>query len=111
MVACPDIRVCSFLRVCVVYLRTGFFLPINGDRLKVGGTMRPQDVKYYPCPRCRKQATVLVGIKDNAHFCRDDMGNIQYQCTNCQTTFSVDRGGHIVTIKPGSWGERKALRC
>ncbi len=61
--------------------------------------MRPQDVKYHLCPRCREQATVLVDIKDNANFDRDDMGNIQYRCTHCCTTFSVDGNGNVITIK------------
>ncbi len=63
--------------------------------------MEPQDVKYHICPRCRKQATILVDIKDNAIFHRDDMGNIQYHCVHCCTTFSIDKNGSVVTIQLG----------
>ncbi len=63
--------------------------------------MRSQTLKYHTCPRCKKQAIVLVDIEDNANFYRDSMGNVQYQCTNikCRTTFSIDRNGKVVTIK------------
>lgn len=47
----------------------------------------------------RKPATVLVTIKNNVHFYRDDMGNIQYQCTNCHMTFFVNNNGKVVRIK------------
>jgi len=61
--------------------------------------MKSLDVKHHPCPRCKKQATVLVEIEDNAHFYRDAMGNIQYRCTHCQTTFSIDSNGNVIAIK------------
>ncbi len=63
--------------------------------------MRPQDVKYHTCPRscCGRQAIVLVDIKDDAVFHRDGMGNIQYRCTHCGTTFSIDSSGNVVTIQ------------
>lgn len=63
--------------------------------------MKPQDVKCYICPRCRKQATVLVDIKDNTVFHRDDMGNIQYYCVHCRTTFSIDENSSVVRIQLG----------
>jgi hypothetical protein len=65
--------------------------------------MKPQSAKYHPCPRCRKLAIVLVSVKSDAHFSRDAMGNIQYQCINihCHTTFSVDKSGKVSMIKPG----------
>ena len=61
--------------------------------------MEPQNVKYHTCPRCKKQATVLVDIKDNTVFHRDEMGNIQYHCVHCSTTFSIDNKGSVVTIQ------------
>ncbi len=63
--------------------------------------MKPHDVKYHICPRCKEQAIVLVAVEDNARFDRDDMGNIQYHCTNCHTTFSVGCNGKAIRIKLG----------
>lgn len=62
---------------------------------------KPEDIKYHICPRCKKLATVLVGIKDDAHFYLDKNGNVQYQCTNkrCRITFSVDAAGNVIFIK------------
>jgi len=61
--------------------------------------MMPQDVKYHTCPRCKKQAIILVDVEDNTIFYRDDMANIQYKCVNCGIIFSIDKNGKIVLIK------------
>jgi transposase-like protein len=63
--------------------------------------MKPREVKHHTCPRCRKQAIVLVEVEDSAKFYRDDLGNIQYLCIHCGTTFSVDSNGNVITIKLG----------
>jgi transcription elongation factor Elf1 len=60
----------------------------------------PQYARHRPCPRCGKQAIVLVTIKSDTRFYRDTMGNTQYHCINCHTTFSVGRNGQVTTIKP-----------
>ena len=61
--------------------------------------MKPQDVKHHICPCCGKQAIVLVDIKNNAVFDRDDMGNIQYRCNHYGTIFSIDSNGNVVAIQ------------
>lgn len=62
--------------------------------------MEPQRVRYRTCPRCGKQAIVLVTIKNDRRFYRDKIGNVQYHCVNCHTTFSVSHNGHVTTISP-----------
>src|SRR5437763_1334336 len=38
---------------------------------------KPQDVKHHICPRCKKPATVLVDIKDDAHFYPDKYAGVK----------------------------------
>jgi hypothetical protein len=61
--------------------------------------LKPQDIKYHTCPLCKEPATVLVEIENDALFYLDSNGNVQYYCTNCLTTFSVDAAGNVVSIK------------
>jgi transcription elongation factor Elf1 len=58
--------------------------------------MKPQDVKYHRCPRCARQATVIVQFENSSAFERDEQGNIQYHCTHCGTTFAIDQQGMVI---------------
>ena len=59
--------------------------------------MKSHKLKYHTCPHCQKQATVLVEIEDKRHFYRDTEGNVQYHCTSCNTTFSIDTNGNVIS--------------
>jgi hypothetical protein len=57
--------------------------------------MGPQYVKYHECPRCRKQARLLMDIREKQPR-QDEKQNLLYYCTQCDLTFAVDANGKIV---------------
>ena len=53
-----------------------------------GGHERGRQIKYWPCPQCGHNATLIVELREEIVH-QDALGRRSYYCTNCHYQFKV----------------------
>ena len=67
----------------------------NNSSLVQGEAALPL-LKYYTCPHCECQATLVVDAETETQAFQDEVGNRYYQCISCQYCFAVNAYNVVV---------------